>query len=151
MSQETYIRVMFGIMAGGSVFVSLLLLVLAIFVRRGSSVAIIASMVIDSLILLFLGINLLGALVQILRMPAEAILSMLMILVLACAFVLLLVWLIQAIKATSALRAAQTQYQQQYWRYQQQQQMYGYGYAQPREPPITPPRDQPPEHPLSPR
>src|SRR6187401_339647 len=48
MQPETFVRLMYGVMAGMSVLVSLLLLILAIFVRRGSSVAIIMSIVIDS-------------------------------------------------------------------------------------------------------
>jgi hypothetical protein len=158
MQPETFMRVMYGMLAGASIVVSLLLLILAIFVRRGSSVAIITSIVIDSLIILFLILNLLTSLVQILRSPGMVI-GLLLVLVLLGSFVLLMVWLIQAIKATSALRAAQTQYQQQYWQYQQQQQMYGYGYAQ-QQPPHSstpsehqkpPQSENPPEHPISPR
>jgi hypothetical protein len=50
-----------------------------------------------------------------------------------------LIWLIAAARNTTALWAAQQQYQMQYWQYQQNAQAYnGYGYGYGSQP-ITPP------------
>ncbi len=161
-SPETLMRVGYGIIAGGALLFSLLILILAVFVRRGSGAAIITAIVIDSIIILGLGINVIGSLFQALRNPS-ALVGVIIVVAMLAGFVLLLAWLIQALRATATIKAMQMQYQQQYWQYQQQQQMYGYGYAQqqpaapapmPQQPSAAqspPDRDKPSDNSFSPR
>ena len=116
----------------GLVFVSL-----ALSVRRGSKTSTIAGIVVTSLLLLLTGLMTLVFVVVGLSAPA--------VLPLVCvpggATMLLiwqLIWLIGAARNTTALWAAQQQYQMQYWQYQQNAQTYnGYGYGSP--PPAAPP------------
>jgi hypothetical protein len=162
-SPETLMRLGYGIIAGGALLFSLLILILAVFVRRGSAAATITAIVIDSIIILALGINTIGSLVQVLRNPS-ALIGVVIVVAMLAGFVLLLVWLIQALRAAATIKAMQIHYQQQYWQYQQQQQMYAYGYAQQQQQPApqvptqqpssdqnTSHRDVPPENPFSPR
>ena len=66
-------------------------------------------------------------------------------------FGLLLVWLIQAARASGRIRGMQSQYQQQYMQYQQMMQQYGqtpgYGYGYPAPPPPQAPAPPPPQDP----
>jgi hypothetical protein len=162
-SPETLMRLGYGIIAGGALLFSLLILILAVFVRRGSIGATITAIVIDSLIILLLGINAIGSLFQALRNPS-ALIGVVIVVAMLAGFLLLLVWLIQALRATATIKAMQTHYQQQYWQYQQQQQMYAYGYAQQQQaqPPMSqqpsespapspPDRDKPSDNSFSPR
>lgn len=133
MSVESFLRVMYGIIAVVSLLFALILIILAFFVRRGSFAATVAAIVVDGLVLLILLINSITAIAQLASAPANALMGIAMIIFLAGGFGLLLVWLIQAIKATAALRDARLQYQQQYAHYQHYQQMYGYGYGYPQQ------------------
>ena len=129
-----------AVVAGMATTITGLVLVgLALSVRRGSKTSTIAGIVVTSLLLLFTGMMTLGFLIVGLSAPT--------ILPIICvpggATMLLiwqLIWLIGAARNTTALWAAQQQYQMQYWQYQQNMQAHsGYGYgAQPIAPPTPP-------------
>jgi hypothetical protein len=121
-----------------TIITGLILVSLALSVRRGSKTSTIAGIVVTSLLLLLTGLMTLVFIVVGLSAPA--------VLPLICvpggATMLLiwqLIWLIAAARNTTALWAAQQQYQMQYWQYQQNAQAYnGYGYGYGSQP-ITPP------------
>ena len=95
---------------------------------------------------MFLLLNTVSTLVQLgsVRNPLQGVFAVVIAAALLSLFGLLFVWLVQAVRATSAIRLARMQFQSQYWQYQQQQQMYaqqgGYGYPQP-PPPQLPPNE----------
>lgn len=147
MSAEQLLRGLYIVVAVLSVIASLMFLVLGVFVMRGSGGAIITSLVLCILVILALGLNLLGSGFQLMMSPGPAeLLGAAFILIPMSLQVLLLVWLIQAMRAATQLKALQMQYQAQYWQYQQQQQMYGQqgGYAAPPPPAAAPPPDERP-------
>lgn len=136
---------------------SLLMIVLGIFVRRGSTGAAYVSIVLVAIGTILLVLNLIAGLHDIGGPAGQRVLpAMCLLVVVTALFILLLAWLIRAIRAAPLLRAAQAQYQAQYWQYWQNQQHYAQGYgspnvAQPFPPPQTqapqpppPPPDQPP-------
>jgi hypothetical protein len=117
-------------------------------VRGGSKGSTIASVVITSVLLLFVGLMLLACLIGGLAQPALLV----MVILPAVPFALLtmlLIWLVRALRASQATpqySAQQMQYAAQYWQHQQQvQQSGGYGYAPP--PPIAPVNPQAPQQP----
>lgn len=126
-----------------------LTLVLANFVRRGSKGATITAMILAVLVILYLTLNAVTAAVT---QGPRAAGGLCAIVIPAAIHILLLVWLVQALKSIPAFRAAQD-YQARYWDYvrqyqawQQQQQMQQG--AQPPPPPgqspIQPPIQTPP-------
>src|SRR5262245_46932126 len=56
-SPTTFVRIIYGVMAGGTLVVSILFITLATFVRRGSTAAIITSIVLSAIALLFMLAN----------------------------------------------------------------------------------------------
>lgn len=149
--------------------VAVVYVVLGILVRGGGRAWAITSIVLTTLIVLFLAINAVASVIG----PVGNAGGLCVAIVPLGLFVLLLVWLAQAMKAGPALSpadAAMRQYQMQMWYYQQQQQAYqqqqmpypqpppgagaiafppppqqsaGYGYGQPQQPP-PPQQSQPP-------
>ncbi|MCY2951845.1 MAG: hypothetical protein NTU53_07690, partial [Planctomycetota bacterium] len=122
---------------------SVLLVVLGLFVRKGSRGAVVAGMVLVGLILLFLVWNLLGSLAMAGGGGAQAFGGVCMAVVMLAMFGLLMGWLVQAARAVPMLRGAAAQYQNQYWQYMQGQQQYGQGYGGVPVPPALP-AQQPP-------
>jgi hypothetical protein len=132
--------------AGGltTVIIGIVLIGLALGVRRGSKTSTIIAIVVTSLLLLMTGLATLmfaltglGAPVLLAFSCITGIVTMLLI--------WQLIWLIAAARNTTALWTAQQQYQMQYWQYQQNAQAYnGYGYGSPPIPPPTAPPPPPP-------
>jgi hypothetical protein len=96
---EQLLRIVYTVLgiagfAGGLAYV-----ILAIFVHRGSVAAIIISMIITALVLLWLALNVLVSLPQLLAQPLQALLALLVLGVPASLLVVLLMWLIQALRA----------------------------------------------------
>jgi hypothetical protein len=117
------------------------MIVIGVFVRRAGKAALITGIVIASLAILFLGLSAISALALATRSPVMVLSACVTAIPLAL-FILLLVWLIQAVRGASGLQQMQSAYQQQYWQYQQQQQAYGLpGQGFPPQPP-PPPQDQ---------
>ncbi len=144
------------VLTGIVLFAALLAFVLAVFVRGGSKGAIIISLVLAILAGLLLLIQTAGAAFQATQMHSPDAAIGLCPFVLAVALLaLLIVWLIQAMRASDQVRAQQ--YAMQYWQYAQQQayqqQQGGYAYPQQYQPPPPPPprSDQPPPPPPAPR
>jgi len=143
LSPETFFRVVYGIMAVTGLVGSLLLIVLGVFVRKGSMGAIITSIVLASLMALLLVINAITGLVQLAGVQSSSALAgLITVLVFLGLFIVLLTWLAQAARGVSAMRAAQMQYQAQYLQYMQQQQAYGYAQQPPQQQPV--PQQPPP-------
>jgi type II secretory pathway pseudopilin PulG len=126
---------------------ALLFLILGFFVYRGSKVGIILSLILTGITLLFLAVDLIaGALGGAANATGMCIMSISIIL-----SGLLFAWLIQAIRASSAVTAMAQQYQAQYAYHQQQLQAYqqqgGYGCGQQQQPYGQQPQyGQPPAH-----
>jgi type II secretory pathway pseudopilin PulG len=111
---------------------ALLFLILGYFVYRGSKAGIILSLILTGITLLFLAANLIaGALGG----AGNAAMGMCIMSIPIILSGLLFAWLIQAIRASSAVAAMGQQYQAQYAYHQQQLQAYqqqgGYGQQQP--------------------
>ena len=131
------------------------------FVRGGSFGWIIAASVLVGMLLLGAGLILLIGLIQGLSAgPAFALAATCVYGVPFLLLALLLVWLIQAARASSRVALAKQQYQAQVWHYQQYQQAYlqqspqaqqpsstGMGYHNPAPPPAPPPAAPPPPAP----
>jgi hypothetical protein len=120
-------------------------IILGILVRKGGIGTVVGSLVLTSISILFILLNIFGAVMQ----GANGAVGLCFWVVALALFVLLLVWLIQAARASSKIDLMQQQYQAQYSQYQQAWQQYGqtgypqgYGYPQP--PPPAPPAPQPP-------
>jgi hypothetical protein len=133
------------------------MLVLALFVRRGGMVSLILSLVLASLLALMLGLSVISSFFT---GGGQALLGACFCVVPISALVLLIVWLIQALRARPQMSAMQSQYAAYYQQYQQAQQAYqqAYGYAavpgqqQPQppaqsqnQPPTQGPSDAPPQ------
>ena len=133
------------------------LLSLAAFVRRGRRWAVVTSLVIAALVLLYVALNVLAALVHVTSDGSNLVGGCLGVAV-AAAFGLLVAWLIAALRAGPASTDPYQQYLAQYYHHQQMAQAYaagqggygqggGYGYAVPAPPPAEPP-SQPPAGPV---
>jgi hypothetical protein len=123
-------------------------IVLAAFVRRGGLGSIITSMVLATLVALFLARELAGMFVRGRQLPqAELCLTSCMFIVPLALLLVLLVFLIQAAKSAGRVKAIREQYTQQYWQYAYQQQAYQ---QQAQNPVHHPPPLQPPTRPESP-
>ena len=122
-------------------------------VRGGGLVPVVLSIALTALLLLLVGLVVLGGLLQgAVGNPAQLVGVLCFYGIPFLLLVLLMVWLVQAARASSQIAAARQQYQAQVWQYQQHQQNYlqnpgqsqqqqGYG-AQP--PAGQPPVGQPP-------
>ena len=118
----------FGVISG---LIGLGLFALAYFVNRGGAIAIVISIVLCSIILLFLGLNVVGSVLMSAGAPAAAIMSIVMLAVPIGLFGLNIAWLAAAARNASRVRMAQQQYQAQFYQMQQQQYAYGQqGYGQ---------------------
>lgn len=127
-------------------------------VRGGGLVPVVLSIALTGLLLLLVGLVVLGGLLQgAVGNPAQLVGVLCFYGIPFLMLALLMVWLVQAARASSQIVAARQQYQAQVWQYQQQQQNYlqnpgqqqqGYG-APPggmgyHYPPSQPPAGQPP-------
>ncbi len=107
---------------------AVLMIVLGFFVRKGSRGAVIAGVVLAGLGLLFSLWNMVGSMTM---GGPQAMGGICMSLLMLAVLGLLMVWLVQALRAVGPLREAQTAYQGQYWQYMQsQQQMQAQAYGQ---------------------
>jgi hypothetical protein len=135
-------------MQGGLVsFIGALLVILGIFVRRGSRGVAIASIVIAGLLLLLLAYEIVASLGT--RLSGQMLAGLCVPAMIGSMYALLLGWLIQAVRAAPRLRRANEQWQAMWWQYMQQQQRYMQGWAQGGAWPAAPP-DKPGEGPPSP-
>lgn len=127
----------------------LVYIVMGFVVRGGGLGSVITSIVLTVLTVLYLVLNLITSLFEGAGGAGGACVSVLAL----AMFGLLLVWLIQAARASTRIRGMQSQYQQQYMQYQQmmqqygQQAGYGYGYPPPPAPPASPPAQDPNQRP----
>lgn len=125
---------------------SVIMVMLAIFVRSGKRGWVVASLVLSLLILGVLALQMLGGLSR----GQGGVANLCMLLVPASLFVLLIVWLLQAYKAAGRAAVLPTVGYPAYPQagpYQMPQTPYGYGYgygppAAPPQPPQMPPSDQ---------
>ena len=116
-------KVALFVIAGGSVLYAVLAIVLGIMVRKQSKGATIAAVVVTSLVVAYLLVNMLGGLLQMGRLGAQAMIGECVMLVPLVICVWQLLWLIQALRSFSPLKAMQGQMQMQYWQYMQMQQV----------------------------
>jgi hypothetical protein len=136
-------------------------------VRNGGFVTIILSIVLTSVLLLFLGLIIIAGGIQTATTNPSQLAGLCFYVVPFALLTLNLVWLIQAARASSQIAAARQQQQTQMWQYQQYQETYrqnaqqqgypqvppqqpgGMGYQYP--PPAPPPAAQPPVPPPPPK
>ncbi len=160
MTLEQVMRIAYTLVGGcGSIF-GILLLVLSFYVRRGGSGPVIASIVLESMVILVLAMNGVSALFQMTSNPMAGAAALVFLSVPLALFGLNVAWLIAAARNASRLRDLRAQYQAQFYQYQQTQQAYaqpggygvpyppqaGYGYGYPTAPAMsapTPPPSQP--------
>jgi len=122
------VKILYGTAGAIVIAVSLLLLVLGIFVRRGGKPSIISSLVVFAGLTLFALFGILSGLAQAAMGAPVMLLAAVIWLVLGAVFALAIVWLVQAIRAGAAAQQLQAYYGQ----LQQQQSIQpqtGYGYA----------------------
>ena len=139
-----------GAMIGGGLAVvgGLVVIVLGVFVRRGSKGAAITSMVLAVLALLYLvGTTITSMAMGRISLSGANALGVCFLVLPMALLALLIVWLIGAMRSADHVTAAR--YAQQYWQYAQQQQAYGqqqypypYPPAQAGGPGIPPPQQQ---------
>ena len=125
----------------GSLIFGVLYIILGVFVRRGSKAATITAMVLTSLATLILLLQIVG---QVLtgQVGGEAVLGVCVEVLALALFVLLIVWLVGAMRAADHIAAQK--YAMDYWRYAQQQQGFHPQPQQPPPPPQFPPQQPPP-------
>lgn len=144
MSPKTFrvMTVTFGI---GMLVLGVLMIIFGAVVRRGSTGAIVASLIIVSLIVLGLLLLSLGSVVLAATGAMMGFITLCVFAIPLVLFVLLGVWLAQAAFAAPRVRALQQQYQTQMWQYQQQAAGGNWGYGAQAPPPIqAPPPTAPP-------
>jgi TM2 domain-containing membrane protein YozV len=117
---------------------SVILGLLGFFVRKGGKGAIITSIGLSSIAIALLALWSLAGV-------AQGELGACILVIPLALFVLLVVWLVQAVRASGSVQAMQNQYMQQYWQHLYQQQMYSQ--QQPYPPGGTPPISSPPASP----
>jgi hypothetical protein len=104
-------------------------------VRRGSAGATLTALILSSILLLVMGLFTLLAGVAVPSYMAIACIPGMI----SIALLLLVIWLIGALRATPRMLAAQQQFHAQYWQYQQNMQAYqNSGYSAPMAPPPPP-------------
>ncbi len=132
--------IIYGLMA---FLPGLAMAVLAFFVRRGGLVSLILALVVTVPILLLVALAAGSALIA---GGAQGISGVCMVMPLLVGLIVLLTWLIQALRVGPQISTSQAQYQAYYQQYQQAQQAYlqAYGYGMPQQPP---PSQQPPQAP----
>lgn len=135
MSVEQLFRIAYTTIGAAGALFGLALLVLAIFVRRGGAGPAITSIVIEGLVLIFLGVNLVGTVFQMGSQPVAGVFAVIIVLLPIALLGLNVAWLVSAARNASRISAARQQYQAQYHQYQQYQQAYtqagGYGVGYP--------------------
>jgi hypothetical protein len=140
-ADASFFRIIFIVLAVLSLIAAAALIVLGVFVKRGSKAAVITSIVLVIFGLLYLVLNILLSLgmkgapkanVVCFVVPAFAVL------------VFMLILLFPALRGSHAVRAMREQHMQQYWQYAYQQQMYSLQQQQQQQqPPMQPPGGQP--------
>jgi hypothetical protein len=121
------------------VVLGIVLVVLAIIVRRGGKGAAITAMVLASLVTLYLSLELVVLVARGGQLPAPAVCGASCFLGLPLVlFALLLAMLIQAYRAAEQVRFLREQYAQQYWQHAYQQQMFQQPGMPPQQPPVPP-------------
>jgi hypothetical protein len=138
------------IITGAMAFVpGIAMAVLAIFVRRGGIVSLVLSLALDCVLILGVAFIMLSSLAA----GPQAMAGICVWAFPMAGFILLMVWLIQAMRAGPQITSQQSQYAAYYQQYQQAQQAYlqTYGYAAPpapqqqqQQPPPAPPQQNPP-------
>jgi hypothetical protein len=126
------VKIVYGTVGAIVIGVSLLLLVLGVFVRRGGKPSIISSLVVFAGLSLFALFGILSGVVQAAMGTPVMLLAAVIWLVLGAVFALAITWLVQAIRASGAAQQIQAYYGQ----LQQQQSIqpptgYGYAYSSP--------------------
>lgn len=133
------VKILYGTAGGVVIALSVLLLVLGFFVRRGGKPAIISSVVVFAGLALFALFGILSGLAQAaMGMPVMLVAAVIW-LVLGAVFALAIVWLVQAIRASAAAQ----QLQAYYGPLQEQQSLqpqtgYGYAYSAPPQSALSP-------------
>jgi hypothetical protein len=135
-------QIIFMIVGGVAIVFAIIFAVLAKFVRSGNMVAMVISLVLTCLLILYFTFNTISAMVTMAGQPSQLMGGLCVTLIPLILFILLLVWLIQAMKAGPQMSAAQSQYAAYYQQYQQQQQAYQQQYGFP--PQQQQPTQQPP-------
>src|SRR5258706_3609790 len=108
--------------AGGSILYAIAAVVLGVIVRRQSKAATVAAIILTSLLLALPFPKILNGLVHISRLGAQGAMGECVLLIPLAILVWQLVWLIQALRSLSPLKAMQSQMQMQYWQMMQMQQ-----------------------------
>lgn len=149
MDLATVVRVTYAVIGVVALLVSLVLLIVGGFVRRGGRGAVIMGLVIFIGLALVCAFGVLAGLIQAATVSPTALVAVVIWLAIGTAVGATIYWLSQALRASGA--AAQ-QLQAYYWHLQQQQQVlqppqgygYGYGYGAPPSPqtPAAPPPQQ---------
>jgi hypothetical protein len=117
---------------------------LGVFVRRGSKVAVVLSMVLSILMLGYLLLSAVSSLVMHRQPPLETVTGLCVMAIPIVLLGVLILFLYQAIGSSDRAAAAREQYMQQYWQYAYQQQMYSMQ-QQPGVAPQPPPPTSPPQ------
>jgi hypothetical protein len=134
-----FVRIVYMIMAFGSILLAIVFGTLAIFVRKGGIGSALTSAILTGLLVIVTLFQVVATLIQFAgRQDATHAVAAVISVGMLAVQILLLVWLIGAIRSASGIRAAQAQYAQQYWQMQQQAYQYGayagYGHQYPAQP-----------------
>ena len=157
MTIEQVLRIGMTVFGGVCALAGLLMLILGLFVRRGSRGAMVTSIILLGILSLLMAVQIVSAVVQ---GTSQGMISGCVGIFIVGTFVLTMVWLFQGLRTQGQARFQQQQYQAQYLYHQQQQQAYGqagYGYGPPPpgasplpQPQPPPPQPEPPPPPAPP-
>jgi hypothetical protein len=114
--------------------VAFIMVILGVLVRRGAKGPTVISTVLVGILIVYpFGLSILGALVLAGRGMPQGAISACMFTIVVGVLIWELIWLIGALRGSSAAQQLQAAYQAQYWQYVQQQQAYhaGAGYSPP--------------------
>jgi hypothetical protein len=124
------------------------MIVLGVFVRRGSKAAVIASIVLVILLLLYMVVNMIIGLAGQGQPPAQLALSVCVMVIPMALLAIVLMLLFRALRSSDQAGVMRDQHVQQYWQYAYQQQLYAQQQQQqPSQFPASPPQQQPPPAP----
>lgn len=126
----------------------LALFVLAFFVRRGGFGSAVTAMVVASILAMLAGLSLVGNGLQAVSGNSSAALEACMMLGLLSALTLLIIFLVQALRAASQAAVMRSHFQQPMWPYAGQPPMHPQGFyppPMPMSPPASPPNYPPPQ------
>jgi hypothetical protein len=135
---EELFKIAYTTIGGCSSLFGLLLLILCFYVRRGGIGPAVTSLVLEGLMALLLGINVLSGIAQSGGQPVMLLGVVILLIPLALLGVNMF-WLVGAARNAGQIAFVRAQYQSQYYGYQQQQQMYGQPQAYAPYPPGYPP------------